>query len=121
MKKIRLGSVNEFPLDQPRILRAESVMVIVYRNQNGFYAVENRCSHLGLPLGLSHVEGETVTCPFHGSKFSLCSGENLDWVTSFAGAKLPEWSRRLVAMGKTPTALETFPVSVEGNEVFISL
>jgi hypothetical protein len=33
------------------------------------------------------VDGNIITCPFHGSKFDMCTGENLDCVTGIAGTK----------------------------------
>lgn len=119
MTKINIGKINEFEIGKPRILRAGGVAIIVNRAENGFCAVANHCPHLGLPIANGKVEGNVITCPFHGSKFDMCTGENLDWVTSFAGAKLPNWSRRLMTMGKKPTPIETFRVILENDTVFV--
>ncbi|MEM1022939.1 MAG: NifU family protein [Myxococcota bacterium] len=40
-------------------------------------AYRNACSHLGMPLDEGEVDGEILTCPFHGFQFSLSSGECL--------------------------------------------
>lgn len=119
MKKIKIGTVNEFLPGKLRVVRADGVMVVVNHTKSGFCAVENRCPHLGLPLGSGKVEGNVITCPFHGSKFNMSTGENLDWVTSLAGAKLPGWTRKLMMMGKEPTRIRTFQVTQEGDEVFV--
>lgn len=119
MKKVKIGTVDEFPLGKHRIVRAESVMVVVNHTPGGFYAVENRCPHLGFPIGLGQVEGNVITCPFHGSKFDLCTGENLDWVTGLAGAKMPAWTRRMLRLGKEPTSIQTFQVTQEGETLFV--
>jgi nitrite reductase/ring-hydroxylating ferredoxin subunit len=119
MKKVKIGTVDEFPFGKIRIVRAESVMVVVNHTESGFCAVENRCPHLGFPIGLGQVEGTVITCPFHGSRFDMCTGENLDWVTGLAGAKMPSWTRRLLTMGKKPTSIPTFQVMQEGDEVFV--
>ena len=45
------------------------------------YAVSNKCSHLGLPLVgktalfQAEVSNKCVTCPAHGTKFDLATGE----------------------------------------------
>jgi nitrite reductase/ring-hydroxylating ferredoxin subunit len=119
--KISIGQVSDFPADTARVVQAAGTAVVVNHAGDKFYAVENRCPHLGLPPGAKNVEGTVLTCQFHGSKFDMRSGENLDWVTNFAGAKLPEWSRRLMAMGKKPAPIKTFPVMVEGNQLFIEI
>lgn len=118
-KRIFLTSLNDFPAKGRAVFQVEGISVLVLKVGGQFRAVSNRCPHLGLPLAGGKVEGETITCPFHGSKFDLKSGENLDWVTNFAGRKIPEWSRRLLEMGKRPASLPTFPVIIEDGKLFI--
>lgn len=120
-KKISIGSVADFPAGKAKVINADGTAIVITCMDDKFYAVENRCAHLGLPLGANKVEGTVITCPFHGSKFDMCTGENLDWVTGFAGAKLPDWSRKLVAMGKKPTPIKTFRVLTENGQLFIEL
>ncbi|HET7566665.1 MAG TPA: Rieske (2Fe-2S) protein [Gaiellaceae bacterium] len=38
-------------------------------------AIAATCSHLGGPLDKGDREGDTVICPWHGSRFDLCTGE----------------------------------------------
>ncbi len=121
MTKINLGKVTEFQIGKPRVVRAGGIALVINRTENGFCAVANHCPHLGLPIANGKVEGNVITCPFHGSRFDMCTGENLDWVTSFAGAKLPNWSRRLMTMGKKPTPIETFQVTLENDSVFVNI
>jgi nitrite reductase/ring-hydroxylating ferredoxin subunit len=84
-------------------------------------AFENRCPHLGLPLTRSKLVDGAVTCPFHGSRFDICSGRNLDWVNAIAGMPLPKWSHSLLSFGKQPAPLKTFPASEEGDAVYVEL
>jgi len=120
-KKISIGSAADFPAGKAQVINVDGTAVVINRVGEQFYAVENRCSHLGLLLGANKVKGTVITCPFHGSQFDMCTGENLDWVTGFAGAKLPEWSRKLVAMGKKPAPIKAFHVHVENGQLFIEL
>jgi nitrite reductase/ring-hydroxylating ferredoxin subunit len=38
-------------------------------------AIAATCSHLGGPLDEGRRDGDTVVCPWHGSRFDLCTGE----------------------------------------------
>jgi nitrite reductase/ring-hydroxylating ferredoxin subunit/uncharacterized membrane protein len=40
--------------------------------------ISNVCSHFGGPLAEGDREGDTVVCPWHKSRFDLCTGEVID-------------------------------------------
>ncbi len=42
-----------------------------------FYAIADTCTHRGGPLSEGTLEGSTVTCPWHGANFDVCTGKNL--------------------------------------------
>lgn len=81
--------------------------------------VAKKAPFLGLPLNNGKVEGETITCPFHGSIFDLKSGKNLGWVIGFVGLRVPAWSRHLLEMGKRPAPLTLFRVVIEDGKLAI--
>ena len=93
--------------------------VLLTRVNGQIAAVENRCPHLGLPLAKGEICDGAVTCPFHGSRFDLLSGENLDWTHSFFGAELPKWSHKLIALGKAPQDLYTFDIECVDGAVYL--
>ncbi len=41
-------------------------------------AISAVCNHFGGPLEQGDREGDTVVCPWHNSRFNLCSGEAID-------------------------------------------
>jgi nitrite reductase/ring-hydroxylating ferredoxin subunit len=56
-------------------LEGESVVVSRSEETGEVCAISARCSHLGGPLDEGKRDGDTVVCPWHGSRFDLCSGE----------------------------------------------
>jgi nitrite reductase/ring-hydroxylating ferredoxin subunit len=56
-------------------LAGESVVVSRSEKTGEVCAIAATCSHLGGPLDKGEREGDTVVCPWHGSRFDLCSGE----------------------------------------------
>jgi nitrite reductase/ring-hydroxylating ferredoxin subunit/uncharacterized membrane protein len=53
--------------------------VLITRNAAGkVCAIANTCSHLGGPLAEGSRDGDVVTCPWHGSRFDLCSGRVIE-------------------------------------------
>ena len=56
-------------------LEGESVLISRSEKTNEVCAIAATCSHLGGPLDEGKRDGDTVVCPWHGSRFDLCSGE----------------------------------------------
>ncbi len=124
-RRVKVGTVSDFVDGELRSVDAEGTSVVVSRDGDSFCAAHNRCPHLGFPLskgpgGLRYADG-VVQCPWHNSRFDMCSGDSLDWVAGFAGRDLPRWSRAVVALGRKPSPLTTYPVVVDGEDVFVEL
>ncbi|MGH2935102.1 MAG: Rieske (2Fe-2S) protein [Gaiellaceae bacterium] len=55
-------------------LQGEAVLVTKGRRPGDVCALSAVCSHMGGPLDEGKRDGDTVICPWHGSRFDLCSG-----------------------------------------------
>lgn len=63
------------PLGACRPVDAEGLPVVVAHLADGFYAVENRCSHLNSRLITREIHrGRQIACPIHGARFDLKTG-----------------------------------------------
>ena len=49
--------------------------IAVFRLPDGWAAIDAACPHLGGPLGDGLVAERCVTCPLHGRRFDLVTGE----------------------------------------------
>ena len=80
-KRIEIGLATDIAAGQLKKVEVANTSMVVARVGNGFCAVANKCPHLGLPLAGGKLDAErgTITCPFHNSRFDLCTGANLDW------------------------------------------
>ncbi|GAB3379418.1 Rieske (2Fe-2S) protein [Spongiibacter taiwanensis] len=121
MMKIKVANVDDIP--EGSFIRGEgdAKKVLLTRVNGQIAAIENRCPHLGLPLAKGKICEGAVTCPFHGSSFDLLSGQSTAWTTNFFGIPLPLWAQKLVAFGKPPQTVKTFPVECEEGSVFVKL
>ncbi|MFF5232107.1 non-heme iron oxygenase ferredoxin subunit [Dactylosporangium sp. NPDC000521] len=50
-------------------------IALVHADDDNFYAVYDECSHAAVPLSEGEVEGCTLECWLHGSRFDLRTGE----------------------------------------------
>ena len=58
----------------PRCVKAGDVPVLLVRQDGRVHALANRCTHRGGPLHEGELGHGTITCPWHGSTFSLEDG-----------------------------------------------
>jgi 3-phenylpropionate/trans-cinnamate dioxygenase ferredoxin subunit len=52
-------------------------MIAVARSGDGYFAIEDICTHDGAPLTGGEIEGTQIICPRHGARFCLRTGEAL--------------------------------------------
>jgi nitrite reductase/ring-hydroxylating ferredoxin subunit/uncharacterized membrane protein len=66
---------DELAADDPKTVVVEDTPVLLVRHREHVHALHDRCSHRGCSLGeLGELDGETVECGCHGSRFSLRDG-----------------------------------------------
>jgi nitrite reductase/ring-hydroxylating ferredoxin subunit len=85
VRKVWLCRVSETAGRLGMIANVESPEgdLLLYRISGGVYCVSGRCPHANLSLAEGETEGEVLTCPRHGSQFSLCTGERLRGPSDF--------------------------------------
>ncbi len=70
----RLDEISVLPDGVPVMRLVDNYPVLLHRTGNSVSALSDRCSHLSGPLHEGQVRDGTVTCPWHGSTFSLADG-----------------------------------------------
>jgi len=61
-------------------------------------AISGICLHEAGPLGEGELEGQVVTCPWHGWQFDVTTGK---------------------VIGNQGMGVETYPVEIRGDEIFV--
>ena len=70
-------------------------VVAVFNVAGTFYATQNECTHARGPLCEGKLDGSTVTCPWHGSRFDVSTGA--------------------VVLGPAKNPLQTYRITVDGD------
>jgi nitrite reductase/ring-hydroxylating ferredoxin subunit/uncharacterized membrane protein len=81
-----IAVMNEKDLPEGKLKRADldDMPIVIVRRGETIFALAEACSHLGGPLSEGKLEGNSVRCPWHGSRFSLGTGQALEGPTAFA-------------------------------------
>ena len=72
---VRVGTPDDVPLLEGRRAVVAGRAIAVFRLEDGWAAVDAACPHKGGPLGDGIVGSACVTCPLHGWRFDLRTGE----------------------------------------------
>lgn len=72
-----VGKVADLTEGQMRAFDVNGTSVAIAKIEDNFYAFGNICTHKRCPLAKGDLDGTTVVCPCHGSRFDVTNGEVL--------------------------------------------
>jgi nitrite reductase/ring-hydroxylating ferredoxin subunit len=77
--------MNENDLEEDKLTKAEAngTSVLLIKHGGKIHALLHTCTHMGGPLSEGTFDGETVQCPWHGSRFSINDGHVVDGPATF--------------------------------------
>ena len=107
-----LIAVDDFPEEGKLASRIAGWYVLVARTDDGFAAVNDRCTHQASMLSGGRIRRGAIMCPVHGARFELESGRCLGG----AYAHLRTFALRIagdmieICIPHTPPGMEELPV-----------
>jgi nitrite reductase (NADH) small subunit len=75
MAFVRIAKATDIAPGQIREIQVEGTAIAVANVGGQFHAINNTCLHRGGPLGQGSLQGNVVTCPWHGWTFDVTSGK----------------------------------------------
>ena len=97
---VRVASISDLKPGENKVVNVNGTEVALFNVDGEFFAINNTCLHRGGPLGEGSLEGDTVTCPWHGWRYNVKTGQN----------------------AMLPTAkVASYQVKVEGNDVLVAV
>jgi 3-phenylpropionate/trans-cinnamate dioxygenase ferredoxin component len=82
--------------------------VLIVNLDGSFYAISHKCTHMGGRLSEGTLQDGIVTCPRHGAKFDVKTGQAVE------SAKIG-----FVKMKVRDT--RSYPVKIEGDDILIGI
>lgn len=72
---VRACAVGDVAPGTALAVEVDGTEVAIVHSDGLFYAIADECSHAAVPLSEGDVEGCTLECYLHGSRFDLRTGE----------------------------------------------
>ena len=76
-KFLKVATTGELAPGQAKRVEVDGKVIALFNLEGSYHAIDDTCPHRGGPLSKGPVDGEVVTCPWHGSKFNVKSGDVL--------------------------------------------
>lgn len=97
----KICALGDIPTLGSRVVKSADGDIAVFRTSSDeVFALRDKCPHKGGPLSQGLVHGSQVTCPLHGWKLRLDSGE---------------------AVAPDVGCARRYPIKVDGDIVFIEI
>lgn len=96
---VKVASKSDLNPGENKVVEVDGEQVALFNVGGEFFAIHNTCPHRGGPLGEGFLEGEVVTCPWHGWRFNVKNGVN-DVMPNFK--------------------VHSYQVKIEGDDVLVS-
>ena len=101
MARVKIATLTDLSEETMTKVEVEGKTIVIGLADGEPFAMEGRCSHMGHDLSKGTKSGPVVRCKMHGAEFEVRTGDVL---------------RNMQAK-----KLKTYPVTVEGEELFIEL
>lgn len=75
MSFVKAANTSEIPVNSMMTIKLQGMNIILANIEGTFYAIPYKCTHLGGPLGRGELKDGIVTCPWHGARFDVRTGE----------------------------------------------
>jgi len=73
--EVEVASVDELKINAMKLLHFKNKRIVLARTEESFFAFDDRCTHRGASLADGTLACGIVQCPWHGSQFSVSTGE----------------------------------------------
>ena len=77
MSFVDLAKVDEIAKGSMKLVTAGTKEILISNIDGRFFAIGGKCTHAGGNLSKGKLEGKIVTCPRHGSKFDVTTGNRI--------------------------------------------
>lgn len=108
MKYVKAASKDELPVGAKQMVTLEGQTLLLVNIAGKFFAMNNRCPHMGGSLFDGQIVGDTIICPKHKTVFNIRTGKVVrNGHIAFIPLKVSD--------------AKTYPVKLEGNDILVGM
>jgi len=100
MASVKVAKAADVPPGQGRVVQAGEKSLALFNVDGAYHVIDNTCPHRGGPLGDGDLEGRVAICPWHGWRWDVTTGANVN---------------------NPAVRVACFPATVMGGDVYVEL
>lgn len=108
MEYIEVLDTSQLAEGEMKKVEVRGKQILIANLDGSYHAIANKCSHLGGSLAKGSLEGAIVTCPRHGAKFDLKTGESVG-------------DARIAVLKMGVKDVDSYPVKIKGTEILVGI
>ena len=98
---IKVAELNELDDGELMAVEVDGEPVCLAKVEDSIYAFTDNCTHISGPLNEGELDGEVITCPWHGAQFNVHTGK--------------------VLRGPARQDIQTYSVQVKESSILVNL
>ena len=108
MTYIKVGQTGTMQAGAKRKVTLNGKTLLLTYIQGNYYAIDDRCPHMGGSLSAGELEGDRITCPKHGTSFDVKTGKVVQ-------------NGKVAFFKLNVRDAHTYPVKVEGTDILVGI
>ncbi len=98
---VKVAEVGDIGSGEAKRVEVDGEEIALFNVDGNYYAIGDVCTHEEASLSEGYLQGEVISCPRHGARFNIRTGQVLS---------LP-----------AILSVAAYPVRVEGSDILLSL
>jgi len=108
MKYIKIARTDELKTGEKKKVTAGENVFLLANIDGTYYAIDNKCPHMGGSLFDGNLEGDTITCPRHGTVFDVKTGKMVK-------------NGKIVFMNLKVKDGHAYPIKIDGDDILVGI
>ena len=108
MKYSKIATVAQIGSAAKTKINLGELTILLVNIDGTFYAIDNKCPHMGGSLYEGNLDGQQISCPRHKTVFSVKTGAVVT-------------PGKMAFIKVNPGGVASYPIKIEGDDILIGL
>ena len=108
MQYVKVAQTDEIRDGEKKKITLDKKVLLLANIRDTYYAIDNKCPHMGGSLFDGNLDGYNIVCPKHGSVFDVRTGKAVK-------------SGKIIFIKVNANDTQAYSVKIEGSDILVGL